>query len=789
MIEDYLALGWGLVPIRPLSKVPKGKEWNKKENLIRSVDDLGPEDGVGLAHAYSGTMALDIDNFKAAAGYLSGFGINLKALCLAPQAVCIESGVPQRGKLLYRVPEILPTKSIRVNGVTVLEFLCATRTGMTSQNLLPPSIHPTTRIPYKWTGYGHYKDLPNIPEPLFDLWKKLTELKPTSGNIEADPATIQNALGFIPADLDRDSWIRVGMALHHASRDDELFDLWNEWSAQSEEKYPGSRAMLYQWGSFAHERDEVVTLGTLFEIARQYGWEQPRPDVSHLFMSAVAEAEDVKPDNTPIDIYDLFDKPLPDPLIELWPEALRNQAIHVGDSVGCDPLVSLYAGMAAVCAVVDARISLELVPGFKVPPILWLMTIGDPADKKTPASRPMFSPLAGLEMEDRSRYEGALALYELNEIRYATAKKEMISKVNDPYYSDDEVVAEIPVLMQKPTELRLYVKDITSQKLVRTASENPRGFICYLDEMASWVRKVSDKTSGEDRSAWVVAYEGDSYTMDRVGAGTIRCANFSVGMYGNIQPNVLRANADLLTADGLLQRFMPACLRPGMTRLGHPTVSDHKNAYEGMLRKLFTLPENEYTLSPAAYELFRAFQAKYEQRKADERLIGSDNVFMTAFGKLEGLCGRLILLFHLMEDPYSLQVSASVTHRVIRIINEFVIPSMRHAFVDMLGVKSFDRWLADHVSGSCEAEVIKLPDIRRAIVSQLKIQNTTFVSDALLVAAKILERNKWIFRMDDGKKEHMGYAEWAVNPYLKDMTEARRKRISDASDRVKNNRY
>ena len=73
-------------------------------------------------------------------------------------------------------------------------------------------------------------------------------------------------------------------------------------------------------------------------------------------------------------------------------------------------------------------------------------------------------------------------------------------------------------------------------KLVRHCADRPRGVLCALDEMASWAGKLVDPRSGEDKSAWTVAYEGHRYEMDRVGAGTILAENYSVAIFGNIQP-------------------------------------------------------------------------------------------------------------------------------------------------------------------------------------------------------------------------------------------------------------
>ena len=36
--------------------------------------------------------------------------------------------------------------------ITVLEFRCGTADGLTVQDVLPPSMHPDTGMPYRWGG-------------------------------------------------------------------------------------------------------------------------------------------------------------------------------------------------------------------------------------------------------------------------------------------------------------------------------------------------------------------------------------------------------------------------------------------------------------------------------------------------------------------------------------------------------------------------------------------------------------------------------------------------------------
>ncbi|OBQ31631.1 MAG: hypothetical protein AN487_23865, partial [Anabaena sp. CRKS33] len=86
-VDAYIRHGWSLVPIPPGTKGPRTTGWNRRESALRSQADLPPAHGIGLAHAYSGTMALDIDDWLTATTMLSLMGVDLQALYDAPDAV------------------------------------------------------------------------------------------------------------------------------------------------------------------------------------------------------------------------------------------------------------------------------------------------------------------------------------------------------------------------------------------------------------------------------------------------------------------------------------------------------------------------------------------------------------------------------------------------------------------------------------------------------------------------------------------------------------------------------
>ncbi|WP_367026230.1 bifunctional DNA primase/polymerase [Methylococcus sp. ANG] len=139
--EGYVRYGgWKLCAIRAGTKAPTGGGWNRRENAIADPNQAAKLEAAGLLHAWSGTAALDIDDFPAALEWLEARGINLMALLGAPDAVQINSGKPNKGKLLYRLAAPRPSvKVVGNDGQVIFELRSGSAAGLTVQDTLPPS--------------------------------------------------------------------------------------------------------------------------------------------------------------------------------------------------------------------------------------------------------------------------------------------------------------------------------------------------------------------------------------------------------------------------------------------------------------------------------------------------------------------------------------------------------------------------------------------------------------------------------------------------------------------------
>lgn len=260
MIRDYLEAGLVLVPIPAGLKGPEGlaaKGWNKRANCVVAPDWAG---NVGLAHAYSRTCAIDIDDLAAATRWLNERGMSLGALMDEPEAVRISSGRANRAKLIYRLPEgiePLASKKIVEAKQNIIDFRCASSTGLTAQDVLPPSIHPDTGKPYVWEYsddlIGDWRALPTLPSALLAIWLGLLTQQ-NSDSVGKEATTTLDELRTLlkdhDPDMDRDAWVEKLAIIHYETRGSaEGLALANEWSKGSK-KYKGPKDVLTRWRSF-----------------------------------------------------------------------------------------------------------------------------------------------------------------------------------------------------------------------------------------------------------------------------------------------------------------------------------------------------------------------------------------------------------------------------------------------------------------------------------------------------------------------------------------------------------
>lgn len=310
---EYAAHGWALVPLTK-EKRPARERWQSREQVVTSIEEAATLTGnIGLAHGYSGTACIDIDDFTVAETWFRQHGIELAELMGQPDAVMISSGRAGRGKLLYKTfTDSTPLRTRKP--VPGLELRCGTRNGLTVQDVLPPSIHPDTQKPYVWAGGGNWRNLPVIPIEVLRAWTA-----PEERTISEEEAASREPVGLTDEalahllkqkdpDIGYDAWVKVGMALHHETQGEPRgLDLWNEWSSQGD-KYVGRDDLQSHYDSFGHGEGAAVTARSLMGM----GASAASPDEFDVIVESIEEeaADAVAPDRFALQGIDSLQIPL-----------------------------------------------------------------------------------------------------------------------------------------------------------------------------------------------------------------------------------------------------------------------------------------------------------------------------------------------------------------------------------------------------------------------------------------------------------------------------------------------
>ena len=287
--------GFPILPIQPGTKKPgmyRSRAWHDYPNWTRhcerdttdnevSVWADWPEAGIGIAAGR--VIGIDIDVVQP-----ESLALEIEALAkrMLGDTPAVRIGRAPKRLLVYRAAQ--PFKGFKFPPIEVLGQ---------GQQFLAYGVHPDTGNPYYWPVQAladmTIDELPAITEAQArEFAKEAYQLIPaaqrprtlavglmspeSSVNLPEQRGTfdaVRDALAFIPnAELDYDSWVRIGMALKGALGDagGALFEAWSASSVKNDAK-----TTARSWRSFKPQR---IGAGTLYKLALDAGW-TPAPDL------------------------------------------------------------------------------------------------------------------------------------------------------------------------------------------------------------------------------------------------------------------------------------------------------------------------------------------------------------------------------------------------------------------------------------------------------------------------------------------------------------------------------
>jgi hypothetical protein len=163
---------------------------------------------------------------------------------------------------------------------------------------------------------------------------------------------------------------------------------------------------------------------------------------------------------------------------------------------------------------------------------------------------------------------------------------------------------------------RLYVSNVTIERLAVLLQARPQGMLMLADELSALFLNMSRYSGGQDNEFWLEAWNGDSYTVERMGRAPIVVDYLLVGVVGGVQPEKLARSfkGDL---DGMYARVLFAWPpEPGYRRLTNEVAEIEPEIINALTRiigldggqgKDGEFAPRAIPLSPEAFETFQQF--------------------------------------------------------------------------------------------------------------------------------------------------------------------------------------
>ena len=641
--QKYDDAGFKLCVIHPGSKAPRYPRWEQKPILpFRFKPNLG----VGLLHVQSRTCALDVDDLGEAHHWLESKGIDLGALLQHDDAVQIISGKENRAKLIYRLPkghDPLPTKRITDReGRVLFELRCASNTGSSLQDVLPPTIHPETMQPYAWGGAGSFDILPELPELLLALWSELIDHRP--GAQSHAPPRLELVGGVLEGG--RNEWLykRAGDMV---GKGIPLCDLEMALQALNEQR---CNPPLDRREVAVIANSSMKTSHGARELAQAASESQEWPEPTPLpnALPAVAGFEP-----------------------GLLPNALRPWVCDIAYRMQCPPDFVAVGALVGLSSLIGARAVLQPKErdNWQVVPNLWGLVVGRPGVKKSPALGEVLSPIKKLAADEAERHAKAKSEWEterqLGEMVKAEREKAAKQAAAKDRAKARTLLTQVDDIGAPPAQRRFIVNDATVEKLGEILVDNPLGVLAYRDELYGLLTSLDKHGHEGSRSFYLTGYDGNSsYTFDRIMRGTVHIPNVCIALLGSIQPGRIEGYVRGAVQgggcdDGLLQRFGMAVWPDTDKEYTH--VDEHPNLVAkdtawAVYKRLseFQIEEVDkpviWRFTPAAQLLFNEWIARLE---TDLRGDSLHPAMVSHLAKYRKLIPALALLFACIDTPQS----------------------------------------------------------------------------------------------------------------------------------------
>ena len=408
--------------------------------------------------------------------------------------------------------------------------------------------------------------------------------------------------------------------------------------------------------------------------------------------------------------------------------------------------------------------------GWKEPPIIWGMLIGDPSSGKSPALDALLDPVKQIDnalsaeyLTNRQEWADKDEVAKLILAKWKSDAKAAIAEGEEPAEKPKDANAGTP-----PVRGRIRITDTTTEKAAALMSDGWRGLLLSRDELSGWLGSMDRYSGGGDRPFWLESYGGRSFTVDRKNSPEpIMVDHLSIAILGGTQPDKLDSLLLHSDDDGLLARFLT--VYPSQVPLRRPTTALDTDRMQMALERLralepFTDEQGEQRpfilhLNEPAQEALQAFREQCSEWEG-----AAAGLMKSHIGKLPGMAVRVATVLALLDYAAGGEQVSDINQGHLGRACHYVGEHMRQHAHRAYGAASMPREVR---AASRIGEIIMAEGLRQISTREIQRKRLAGLQSAKEIgpAFAVLQDAGWIAPIQQGGLGRPSKT-FAVNPHL-----------------------
>lgn len=379
--------------------------------------------------------------------------------------------------------------------------------------------------------------------------------------------------------------------------------------------------------------------------------------------------------------------------VDALPQTVRDYVLAVSESTQTPVDMSASAALAILALCEQGKFRIRGKADWTEPLNLFVVIVAEPSERKSAVISFMTKPLNCFEAEYNKQNAAELEASKMKKRILERRQRALEDKAAKGKVEDGELeqLAQQIATYKEKTPLRLYVDDVTTEKLTSVLAEGGGKAAIVSAEGGIFDMLSGIYTKNVNIDVMLKGHSGDSIRVDRIGRNSESIMNPALTVLLAVQPNVLSGMMQNGTfrGRGLTARFLyciPTSIVGQRKYRTTPVATDYARNYAALIRNLLEdeqAPEpEEITLSPEADRLLEEFSGEVECRLKTEYADMADWA-----GKLAGavlriagvLCRASVTRCYFLEDPEPLVVDGEIMQSAIS-IGRYFIEHSRAAF-------------------------------------------------------------------------------------------------------------